>query len=177
MITTQPRTSAGWIAALTPWIIAVIEGASTLAVEVIAIRVAVPVVGSSAALTGIMLGVVLLALSAGYWRGGVFSSRWDSRKMEIALTRNLLLAGVIYGALSFQFEAAMLEKLLDAGVILPWSIGLTAVLLLAPPIYLASQTVPLLAELTNRDGKAGKASGKVLFFSTIGSVAGGIVTP
>ena len=54
---------------------AVIEGASTLAVEVIAIRLAVPVVGSSAALTGIMLGVVLLALSAGYWRGDCLSVR------------------------------------------------------------------------------------------------------
>jgi predicted membrane-bound spermidine synthase len=35
----------------------------------------------------------------------------------------------------------------------------------------------MLAELTNTDGKAGKASGKVLFYSTLGSVAGGIVTP
>jgi len=35
----------------------------------------------------------------------------------------------------------------------------------------------MLAELTNSEGKAGKASGQVLFFSTIGSVAGGIVTP
>lgn len=35
----------------------------------------------------------------------------------------------------------------------------------------------MLAELTNDEGKAGKASGKVLFFSTLGSVAGGIVTP
>jgi spermidine synthase len=44
-------------------------------------------------------------------------------------------------------------------------------------VYLASQTVPMLAELINSEGKAGKASGKVLFFSTIGSVAGGILTP
>jgi spermidine synthase len=45
------------------------------------------------------------------------------------------------------------------------------------PIYLASQTVPMLAELMNTEGKAGKASGIVLFYSTLGSVAGGIVTP
>jgi spermidine synthase len=36
----------------------------------------------------------------------------------------------------------------------------------------------MLAELTSgEDGKAGRASGKVLFFSTIGSVAGGVLTP
>src|SRR5437763_4763685 len=125
MTNTQPRGLSKRVAALTPWIIAVIEGASTLAVEVIAIRLAVPVVGSSAALTGIMLGVVLLALSAGYWRGGLFSSRWDKRKMEVALTRNLLLAAVLYGAVSFQLEAPMLEKLLDSGVTLSRAICLT----------------------------------------------------
>jgi spermidine synthase len=57
------------------------------------------------------------------------------------------------------------------------AIGATATLLFLIPIYLASQTVPMLAELTNIDGKAGKASGKVLFYSTLGSVAGGIITP
>jgi hypothetical protein len=173
----KSRKPAGKTAGVTPWMIAAIEGASTLAVEVIAIRLAVPVVGSSAALTGIMLGIVLLALSGGYWHGGVLSSRWDRRRMEAALMRNLLLAALLYGVVSFPLEAPLLEKLLDSGVDLPLAIGLAAIVLLAPPIYLASQTVPLLAELTNREGKAGKASGKVLFFSTLGSVAGGIVTP
>ena len=50
------------------------------------------------------------------------------------------------------------------------AIGVTASLLFLLPIYLASQTVPMLAELTNVDGKAGKASGKsaVLFDAGIG---------
>jgi hypothetical protein len=161
----------------TPWIVAFIEGFSTLAVEVIAIRLAVPVVGSSITLTGVMLGVVLFALSAGYWRGGVLSARWDRAQMRIRLARNLLLAAVLYGTAAFPWEAALLERFLDAGFALPVAIGAMAILLFLIPIYLASQTVPMLAELTNIDGKAGKASGKVLFFSTIGSVAGGIVTP
>jgi hypothetical protein len=160
-----------------PWIIASIEGFSTLAVEVIAIRLAIPVVGSSVTLTGVLLGVVLFALSAGYWRGGILSARWDRTQTRARLARNLLLAAVLYGGLAFPFEAPLLEKLLDAGLSLPLAIGATASLLYMLPIYLASQTVPMLAELTNVDGKAGKASGKVLFYSTVGSVAGGIVTP
>ena len=143
----------------TPWIIAFIEGFSTLAVEVIAIRLAIPVVGSSVTLTGVMLGVVLLALSAGYWRGGALSARWDKAQTRTALTRNLILAAVIYGALAFPLEPRLLEKLLDMGLGLPMAIGVTATLLFLIPIYLASQTVPMLAELTNVDGKAGKASG------------------
>ena len=160
-----------------PWVIAFVEGFSTLAVEVIAIRLALPVVGSSMTLTGVMLGVVLFALSAGYWRGGILSAKWDRAKTRAALSRNLLIAAVLYGAVAFPFEARLIEILLDAGLSLSWSIGLAASLLFILPIYLASQTVPMLAELTNDDGKAGKASGKVLFFSTIGSVAGGIITP
>lgn len=154
-----------------------IEGFSTLAVEVIAIRLAIPLVGSSITLTGVMLGVVLFALSAGYWRGGVLSARWDRARTRVALSRNLLIAAVLYGAVAFPFESALLEKTLDWGFGLPLAIGFTATTLLLLPIYLASQTVPMLAELTNDDGKAGKASGKVLFFSTVGSVAGGIITP
>lgn len=162
---------------LLPWTVALIEGFSTLAVEVIAIRLAIPIVGSSITLTGVMLGVVLLALSAGYWRGGTLSARWDKTRTRTALTRNLLIAAVVYGAVSFPLEAAAIEKALDLGLSLPLAIGTAASLLFLLPIYLASQTVPMLAELTNVEGKAGKASGQVLFFSTMGSVAGGIVTP
>lgn len=159
------------------WIVAFLEGFSTLAVEVIAIRLAIPVAGSSMTLTGVMLGVVLLALSAGYWRGGELSSRWDNARTRATLTRNLLLAGAIYAAVSFPLEALLLDKVLSADINLGLAIGLTASILFLAPVYLASQTVPMLAELINSEGKAGKASGKVLFFSTIGSVAGGILTP
>ncbi len=159
------------------WIVALCEGFSTLAVEVIAIRLAIPVVGSSMTLTGVMLGVVLFALSAGYWRGGELSARWDDARTRSVLMRNLLLAGAIYAAISFPLEAGLLAKLLDWNFGLAPGIIVASAILFVPPVYLASQTVPMLAELTNVEGKAGKASGKVLFFSTVGSVAGGIVTP
>ena len=164
------RGPAHWLL----WTVAFTEGFSTLAVEVIAIRLAIPVCGSSMVLTGVMLGVVLFALSAGYWRGGAISAKWDAAKTRVILARNLLIAAVLY-AIAFPLEARLLDRLLDDWS-LPLSIGLTASALLAIPVYLASQTVPMLAELTS-DGKAGRASGKVLFFSTIGSVAGGVVTP
>jgi MFS family permease len=162
---------------LLAWAVAFAEGFSTLAVEVIAIRLAIPVVGSSMTLTGVLLAVILFALSAGYWHGGQLSSRWSRSRTRTALTANLLLAGAIYAAVSFPFEAALLGRFLDAGLSLAPAIGAAATLLFAVPVYLVAQSVPLLAELTNDEGKAGKASGRVLFYSTLGSVAGGIVTP
>ncbi len=128
-------------------------------------------------LTGIMLGTVLFALSAGYWRGGELSSRWTIQQIHAALARNLLLAAAFYVCLTFPLEATLLEQALDLGLSLPLALGGTGAILFVLPVYLASQTVPMLAELTNTDGKAGKASGKVLFCSTLGSVVGGIVTP
>jgi spermidine synthase len=156
---------------------AFIEGYSTLAVEVIAIRLAVPVVGSSATLTGVLLGVVLFALSAGYWRGGALSAQRDHDRTRVALSRNLWLAALMYTAIAFPAEAMLLERLLDWDFSLAWAIGVMGLVLFVPPVYLASQTVPMLAELLNWDGKAGKASGVILFFSTLGSVAGGVLTP
>lgn len=172
---TENAIDSGFLRTL--WLVAFMEGFSTLAVEVIAIRLAIPLVGSSATLTGIMIAVVLFALSAGYWHGGTVSERWGQQKIRSALARNLLLAGVLYGVLAFPLESLLLDKLLNTGISLWLAIGLTAILLYLAPIYLASQTLPMLAELTNTEGKAGKASGRVLFFSTIGSVAGGVITP
>jgi len=117
-----------------------------------------------------MLGVVLFALSAGYWRGGALSARWDLSQTRAALARNLFAAAVLYGALAFPLEASLLEKFLDFGLALPLAIGAAAALLFLAPIYLASQTVPMLAELINTEGKAGKASGKVLFYSTLAAI-------
>ena len=80
------------------WSIAFAEGFSTLAAEVIVIRLAVPIAGSSMTLTGVMLGVILLALSAGYWHGGLLSARGDNGTHLRILTRNLFLAGIVYAA-------------------------------------------------------------------------------
>ena len=158
------------------WFVAFAEGFSTLAAEVIVIRLATPVTGSSMTLTGMMLGVILFALSIGYWHGGLLSAQGDNARNLRILTRNLLVAGIVY-AIAFPIEAGLLEKLLDADWGLDLAIGATATLLFAPPVYLVAQSVPLLTELTGQEGKGGKASGKVLFYSTLGSVAGGIGTP
>jgi predicted membrane-bound spermidine synthase len=130
----------------------------------------------SVTLTG-HVGRRALRLERRLLAGGELSPRWNKAQPRTALARNLILAAVMYGALAFPLEATLLEKLLATGLGLPMAIGVTATLLFLIPIYLASQTVPMLAELINVDGKAGKASGKVLFYSTLGSVAGGIVTP
>jgi len=67
------------------YLVAIIEGFSTLAVEIIAIRLATPIVGSSIILTSVFLGVILLALSAGYYVGGIVASKYSPKKLILIL--------------------------------------------------------------------------------------------
>jgi predicted membrane-bound spermidine synthase len=52
------------------YIIACLEGFTTLAIQMIILRLAIPITGSSIVVTSIFLGIILLALSFGYWWGG-----------------------------------------------------------------------------------------------------------
>src|SRR5260370_10205715 len=103
----------------TPWIIAFIEGFSTLAVEVIAIRLAIPIVGSSVTLTGVMLGVVLFALSAGYWRGGEASPPWKKTPTQNAPTPPPILPAAVSGAPAVPPRAPLLRKILGHRLVVP----------------------------------------------------------
>jgi len=68
-----------------------------------------------------------------------------------------------------------LEYMLGWGIgyFVPIIIGIT--LLFAFPVFLASQTIPLISELVT-DEKKPIVIGKLLFFSTIGSFLGSVIT-
>ena len=157
-------------------LVAIFEGFSTLAIELIAIRRAIPVVGSSILLTGIVLGTILLALSAGYYAGGVVSSRQDRRQIGTILTANLLVASLLYTILAFPLVPWLLEGLVGVTGGVTVALFVFAFIFLFPPVFLASQTLPLLAECLP-DTHKGLATGKMLFASTIGSFFGSIIPP
>lgn len=51
------------------YIIAFLEGFTTLSVEIMVIRNSLSIIGSNAIATSTILGIILLALSYGYYRG------------------------------------------------------------------------------------------------------------
>lgn len=158
-------------------LIALLEGFTTLAVEIIAIRLAVPIVGSSIILTGIVLSVILLALSTGYWMGGIKSAKVQPEKLPSLLARNFLIAAVLYGCVSLPFFPFSLQAALAITKNLVVSIIIVSMVLLFLPVYFASQTLPILTECCAKDKSPGEIAGRILFFSTVGSVLGGTVTP
>lgn len=50
-------------------LVVIVEGFTTLAMQLVALRHAIPLVGSSIILTSVVIGVILLALAVGYWHG------------------------------------------------------------------------------------------------------------
>jgi hypothetical protein len=88
---------------------------------------------------------------------------------------NLLIASLFYTFMSFPLENKLLSLLLgyDIGYFIPVFLAIS--ILFIVPVFLASQTIPLLSELIDDDKKA-VVLGKLLFFSTIGSFMGSVVT-
>lgn len=156
------------------YIISFLEGFCTLAVEIIAIRKAIPVVGSSIILTSILLGIILLALSFWYYIWGKISGKYAKKTLVRILIFNLIFAGIFYTFISFVLEAQLLAQLISKTGSYIGSIFLVAILLFFLPVFIASQTIPLLTELL-KEQKKWEAAGKVLFWSTIGSFLGSVL--
>lgn len=156
-------------------LVALIEWFSTLAVEIIAIRLATPIVGSSIILTSIFLWTILLALSAGYYVGGSIASRITPKRLLFLLGIYLIGAGAYYLFLSFAYERELIEIVLQLTQDYILTLFVAAFLLFFIPVFVASQTLPILTELIPETSK-GKAAGRILFISTIGSFLGSVLT-
>lgn len=78
-------------------------------------------------------------------------------------------------SISFVFEATLLQRFLDTTGNYILTLFAVSFLLFFLPVFVASQTVPLLTELIDGDSK-GEAAGKMLFASTVWSFLGSVWT-
>lgn len=149
------------------------EGFTTLAMQLVALRNAIPLVGSSIILTSVVIGVILLALAVGYRHGGRLTSRLSDSQIVTVLARMLFGAGLYYVLLVFPFQEQLLVDLVQE---LPYmrALFVFSLLFFFLPVAVASHTMPMITQLTK--GTKGFAAGKILFVSTIGSFLGSILT-
>src|SRR5918994_5384621 len=85
-----------------------VVGMGSLGAEIAAVRLLAPYFGASTVIWANTIGVVLVALSIGYWLGG----RWADRRPEMrALCRVALLAAGLLALVPF-----VARPLLDAAV-------------------------------------------------------------
>jgi len=149
-------------------------GAVTLSLEVLASRIMTPYFGVSLYIWAGILSITLVFLACGYHLGGRISLGRSPVSLQV-----LLLIAPVTAAL-FLVLAAFFYPLifpLLSGINLIVASFLGSAVLLAVPLVVLSAMNPWLIALA-REGHAGgdAGAGRVFFISTIGSVAGVVLT-
>src|SRR3990167_3610416 len=149
-----------------------ITGAAVLIVEITATRILSPYFGNTIYTVSSVIGVVLAALSIGYYVGGIMSDKYPSLKIFFAIIvvsgfTVLLLRLLIYFSLPF---LANNFSLISGPLI-------SSLFLFFLPSFLLGTLSPYAIKLQQKSLEkegVGKAAGKVFFWSTFGSIVGSI---
>lgn len=167
----RPGARAPWY----PYLLAFCSGMSVMAVELSASRLVAPVFGSSTYVWTNIIGVIMIALSAGYVAGGRLADRRD----DLAPLLRLLAAACLW-LLALPFAGAPVLRALAgllggvgssfAYVFLGSLLGI--LVLFAPPVVVMGMTSPCLIRELARQGRVGASAGRVFGLSTVGSVLG-----
>ena len=150
-----------------------VVGISTLGAEIAAARLLAPYFGASTIVWANTIGVVLVALSIGYWYGGRVADRDPTLRglLRVVLVGAALLAAVPF--VSDPFLGAAVDALdsISAGAAAG---SLFAVLaLVAVPVLVLGMVAPYAIRLAvERVEDSGKTAGRLYAISTIGSLLG-----
>ncbi|MCC6406320.1 MAG: fused MFS/spermidine synthase, partial [Planctomycetes bacterium] len=161
---------------------AALAGASTMIVELAAVRVVAPYFGASLTVWTNVIGVVLFSLAVGYVVGARLAR---SERPERALTVLLALAALVCAWIPWLAPAAC-RAFLPEGLALHEAFGLVAWgslaatgLLFVPVAAALGAASPLISETWQRSSgeSAGAIGGRVLGASTLGGLVGAFATP
>jgi spermidine synthase len=154
-------------------ILVFVVGTGSLGAEIAAVRLLAPYFGASTIVWANTIGIVLVALSVGYWLGGRLADRHPNMR---SLCLTALLAAVLLAAVPFAADP-LLDVAVDAldeisaGAFLG---SLVAVLVLvAIPVLLLGTVSPWAIRLGVRSvEEAGTVAGRLYALSTAGSLVG-----
>ncbi|MGB4106458.1 MAG: fused MFS/spermidine synthase [Alphaproteobacteria bacterium] len=156
----------------------IIEGYVVLSTELLAIRQTVAYVGSGTDTVSIIIAAVLMPLAFGYYKGGHFKPfRWRGKLIGIRekLILNIMISlGILIIGMSYICMNIFFFTLIDMGY--KHRLFLTALysgIFLATPVYLLGQTIPLISNYFSKE-KLSRITGRILFFSTMGSFMGAV---
>jgi spermidine synthase len=160
----------------------VLEGYAVLASELIAIRQTIPFIGSGTDTISIIIAAVLMPLAFGYYAGGRF--RAGDKILGRPFTIRGKLVFNLITALCFLIVALSFSTLKIFFGVLIKDLDLThrhilaaiySLVLLVVPVYLLGQTIPLVSNYFGKERLA-QITGRILFFSTMGSFLGSLVS-
>jgi spermidine synthase len=154
-----------------------VVGTGSLGAEIAAVRLLAPYFGASTVVWANTIGIVLVALSVGYWLGG----RWADRRPSmhglclLALTAAVLLAIVPFAADPLLEIAVDALDSISAGAFLGSLIGVLG--LVAVPVLLLGAVSPYAVRLAVKELEhAGEVVGRLYALSTAGSLVGTLLS-
>src|SRR3954467_15595492 len=154
-----------------------VVGMGSLGAEIAAVRLLSPYFGASTVIWANTIGVVLVALSVGYWLGGRWADRNPTTRglCRVALLAAALLALVPFVARPLLGVAVDALDEVSAGAFLG---SLLAVLVLvAVPVLLLGAVSPWALRLAMEEGEnAGTVAGRLYALSTAGSLVGTLLS-
>lgn len=144
-------------------------GALVMIYEIIGSRIVAPFLGSSTYIWTSLIGIILAALSLGYYLGGRLADRRPDVKI---LASVLFLAGGLVAATTL-FKDIALSLIAEIPVILELKAVIAAILLFAPASVLLGFVTPFAVKLAMTSLEdSGKIVGRLYALSTVGSIAG-----
>lgn len=152
-------------------LIVFVTGASVLIVEVVALRILAPYYGNTIFTVSSVLGIILAALSLGYYFGGRFADSHPSLKWFYSI--------ILAGGLSILFlQLLVFFYLPKIGYLLSMVSGplVSSIILFFLPSFFLGTLSPFAIKLQElkSNGGVGKISGEVFFWSTLGSIFGSL---
>jgi len=150
-------------------------GLGAMAVEMIASRLLTPFFGASFFVWTSLILTILVALAVGYWLGGIMAERGvdDAFIGWLLIAVGGLLAAGIW--ISGGFSASLVSVVAsfpNAAIALFLGSLTAAAVIFALPVMVMGALGPILMKRLAVGGDVGRASGRYLFYSTLGSVAG-----
>lgn len=154
---------------------AFVSGAAVMMIEISAARLLAPYFGTSIFIWTNIIGVVLIALSAGYYIGGRMADRRPDPRILFSI---IAAAGVIGMVIPWVVRPVARYLTLDAllfqsgSFFIFFSSFIVSLVIFAVPLGLLGIVSPFIIKLHAAEDRVGESSGIVFAISTIGSIVG-----
>lgn len=149
-----------------------ITGAAVLIIEISATRILAPYFGNTLFATSSIIGIILGALSLGYYFGGKLSDKFPKYSCFFLL---IIAAGIF--SLLIKFLSDTILPILGSVLGLRMGPPVASLIIFTPPSIILGMMSPFAVKLSAMEmDTVGEVSGKVFFWSTVGSIFGSFLS-
>jgi spermidine synthase len=152
-------------------LLAFLAGASVMSLELCASRILSPGFGNGIYVWGSLIGVIMAALSVGYWLGGRMADNGHDPK--------ILFKALIFSAIIISLIPTLGYSIVAVSTVLGLILGplISSLIIFAAPMAMISTVSPMVIKYhTKKLSDVGGSAGQVFAVSTIGSIFGTFAT-